>query len=187
MASECFCVCRSLWEKVQSSLTWLPTWRPSSEALLKQAEQQILDKGQYGTKVRGSKVSVGRGLTSAYLCIEVTSQYTDHYVPIDENAVIRTLVMEADSAPLSGAEEGIPLVMIHGFGAGLLQFYKNFDHLHANRRLLAFDLPGFGRSSRVRFPDDPAGAEDQFVDLIEKWREGMGVSDISIWRLGLGG
>ncbi len=47
-------------------------------------------------------------------------------------------------------EEKTPLVMIHGFGAGLLQFYKNLDHLHADRRLLAFDLPGFGRSSRVR-------------------------------------
>jgi abhydrolase domain-containing protein 4 len=65
--------------------------------------------------------------------------------------------------------------MIHGFGAGLLQFYKNLDHLHADRRLLAFDLPGFGRSSRVKFPKDPEKAEMQFVDMIERWREEVGV------------
>ena len=138
-----------------------------------------MDEGQ------GTRVSVQCGVIFVSVHIEITSKYTDHYVPINNDAVIRTLVMEADSAPLSGAEERIPLVMIHGFGAGLLQFYKNFDHLHANRRLLAFDLPGFGRSSRVHFPDNPAGAEDQFVDLIEKWREGMGVSDMSqLWARG---
>ena len=87
--------------------------------------------------------------------------------------------MEAETTTMSSlqAPEGkTPLVMVHGFGAGLLQFYKNFDHLHADRRLLAFDLPGFGRSSRgVAFPRDPEGAESQFVDMMEKWRKAMGV------------
>ena len=82
--------------------------------------------------------------------------------------------MEPDT-PTSQVES-VPLVMVHGFGAGLLQFYKNLDHLHGNRRLLAFDLPGFGRSSRMKFPRDPVGAESQFVDVMEEWREGMGVS-----------
>lgn len=103
--------------------------------------------------------------------------YTDHYVPIGEDAVIRTITMEAEMP--SSSSKRVPLVMIHGFGAGLLQFYKNLDHLHTDRRLLAFDLPGFGRSSRVQFPKDPSEAETQFVELIEKWREGMGVSYLS--------
>ena len=118
--------------------------------------------------------------------LEITSPYTDHYVPIGHDAVVRTIAMEAETttttttemtmtSSLQASEGKTPLVMIHGFGAGLLQFYKNFDHLHADRRLLAFDLPGFGRSSRVAFPRDPEGAESQFVDIMEKWRAAMGV------------
>lgn len=84
--------------------------------------------------------------------------------------------MEAKTPPSLPSKENTPLVMIHGFGTGFLQYYKNLDHLHANQRLLTFDLPGFGRSSRIKFPKDPEKAEMQFVDLIEKWREGMGVS-----------
>lgn len=110
---------------------------------------------------------------------EVKSSYTDHYIPVGDDATIRTIAMEPvdELTPTSTSpvKENVPLVMIHGFGAGLLQFYKNVDHLHADRRLLAFDLPGFGRSSRVRFPKDPVMAEAQFVDLIEKWRAEMGV------------
>ena len=109
----------------------------------------------------------------AISCAEIKSSYSDHYVPISGNAVIRTIVMEADDPTPSRP----PLVMVHGFGAGLLQFYKNLDYLHGDRRLLAFDLPGFGRSTRVGFPRDPEGAEGQFVDAIEEWRQGMGVSE----------
>lgn len=111
-------------------------------------------------------------------CAEIKSSYTDHYIPIRDGTVIRTIAMEPTeelSSTTSSAREKVPLVMIHGFGAGFLQFYKNIDHLHDDRRLLAFDLPGFGRSSRVQFPKDPVRAESQFVDLIERWREEMGV------------
>lgn len=71
--------------------------------------------------------------------------------------------------------EKVPLVMIHGFGAGILQFYKNFDHLHSDRRLFAIDLPGFARSSRVSFTPEAEAAEQEFVDAIEKWRKEIGL------------
>ncbi len=116
-------------------------------------------------------MSVGHSMISL---AEIKSSYRDHYISVSEDTVIRTITMEpAESAVFEGHT---PLVMVHGFGAGLLQFYKNLDHLHADRRLLAFDLPGFGRSSRVRFPKDPVGAEARYVELVEQWREEMGVS-----------
>lgn len=65
--------------------------------------------------------------------------------------------------------------MIHGFGAGLLQFHKNLDHLHSNRTVHALDLPGFGRSTRTVFPASPMGAEEVFVDTLEVWRKAMGL------------
>ena len=65
--------------------------------------------------------------------------------------------------------------MIHGFGCGIPQFYKNFDHLHSNRKLYAIDLPGFARSTRVNFTPDAEKCEQEFVDYIEKWREGVGL------------
>ena len=63
--------------------------------------------------------------------------------------------------------------MIHGFGCGIPQFYKNFDHLHSNRKLYAIDLPGFARSTRVGFTPDAEKCEQEFAEYIEKWREGV--------------
>lgn len=39
-------------------------------------------------------------------------------------------------------EGPLPLVMIHGMGAGLAFFCKNFDDLAESRPLYALDLPG---------------------------------------------
>ena len=101
--------------------------------------------------------------------------------------MIRTIVMEPEVVSSVSSKEETPLVMVHGFGTGLLQFYKNLDHLHTNRRLLALDLPGFGRSSRVTFPKDPKGAEEQFVEMMEKWRQRMGVGKFVLLGHSLGG
>lgn len=66
--------------------------------------------------------------------------------------------------------------MVHGFGGGLGMFAKNFDPLSEKRTLYAFDLPGFGRSSRdVVFPSDSDQVEKAFIDSIEGWRRQMGL------------
>ena len=92
---------------------------------------------------------------------------------MQDGAHIRTLSMEPDTQPHPPGK--LPLVMLHGFGAGLLQFYKNFDGLHEDRSLHAMDLPGFARSSRVTFTPEAEAAEREYVELIEKWREGVGL------------
>ena len=102
----------------------------------------------------------------------VTSEHRDLYVPIAREAVIRTFVAEPMQQP---ASPRLPLVMLHGFGAGFLQFYKNLDHLHAERQLLAVDLPGFGRSTRVPFSHNAERAESEMVEHLETWRRVVGV------------
>ena len=101
---------------------------------------------------------------------------TDHrdvYVPIAREAVIRTYV--AEPTETGKDTQHYPLVMIHGFGAGFLQFYKNLDHLHRHRRLVALDIPGFGRSTRIPFTADARAAEEEMVAHLETWRRVMGL------------
>ena len=80
-----------------------------------------------------------------------------------------------------------PLVMIHGFGAGLLQFYKNIDHLHSDRTLHALDLPGFGRSTRIPLPLNPTHTENEYVASIETWRKAMGLDKFILLGHSFGG
>ena len=81
----------------------------------------------------------------------------------------------------------LPLVLVHGFGCGILQFCKNLDHLHSDRRLYALDLPGFARSTRVPFPGEAEAVEAAFVSALERWREGVGLERFVLLGHSLGG
>src|SRR6266850_7823737 len=66
----------------------------------------------------------------------------------------------------AGAENpGLPLVFIHGVGAGASSFMwrKNFDELARDFRVYAFDLLGFGFSEK---PASAAYSADLYVELI---------------------
>ena len=102
----------------------------------------------------------------------IKSKYKDLYIPIKSDAVVRTFVSEPTVEP---TVPQLPLVMVHGFGAGFLQFYKNLDHLHSKRQLLALDLPGFGRSTRITFTPEAEKAEKEMVDHLETWRRILGI------------
>ena len=78
-----------------------------------------------------------------------------------------------------GEEVEENLVMLHGYGAGLGFFYKNFEGLSRVKgwKLYALDMLGMGRSSRPPFKvhaKDQAGkiteAENWFIDALEEWR-----------------
>ncbi|CAF2358577.1 unnamed protein product [Rotaria sp. Silwood2] len=71
----------------------------------------------------------------------------------------------------------IPIVLVHGFGGGVGLWSLNLDQLCADRAVYALDLPGFAHSSRPIFSMDPDEAEQQFVNILEEWRIGVGLNE----------
>lgn len=88
------------------------------------------------------------------------------------------------------------LVMLHGYGAGLGFFYKNFEALSrlAGWKLYALDMLGMGRSSRPPFSVKAKGREEKareaeswFVDALEEWRVKKGIDKMTLMGHSLGG
>ncbi|KAL2153798.1 hypothetical protein VTH82DRAFT_4953 [Thermothelomyces myriococcoides] len=88
------------------------------------------------------------------------------------------------------------LVMLHGYGAGLGFFYKNFEPLSRAQgwRLYALDMLGMGNSSRPPFKiraKDPkekiAEAESWFIDALEEWRKIRKIEKFTLLGHSLGG
>jgi cardiolipin-specific phospholipase len=88
------------------------------------------------------------------------------------------------------------LVIMHGYGAGLGFFYKNFEGLSRTRgwKLWALDLLGMGRSSRPPFTvrareprERIAEVEGWFVDALEEWRVQRGLDKFTLLGHSLGG
>jgi cardiolipin-specific phospholipase len=81
------------------------------------------------------------------------------------------------------------LVMLHGYGAGLGLFYRNFDVLTKvpGTKVYALDLLGMGNSSRPDFrikARDPVGkieeAEAFFIDALEEWRKEKNIDKMTL-------
>ncbi|KAI9696249.1 MAG: hypothetical protein M1836_005802 [Candelina mexicana] len=88
------------------------------------------------------------------------------------------------------------LVILHGYGAGLGFFYKNFEPLSRAQgwKLYALDLLGMGRSSRPSFrihAKEPQGkiteAENWFIDALEEWRVVKKIDRFTLLAHSLGG
>lgn len=88
------------------------------------------------------------------------------------------------------------LVMLHGYGAGLGFFYRNFEALSRapGWKVIALDLLGMGRSSRPPYKvhaKDKEGkikeAENWFIDALEEWRVKRGIEKFTLLGHSLGG
>jgi len=88
------------------------------------------------------------------------------------------------------------LVMLHGYGAGLGFFYKNFEPLSrlVGWKLHALDLLGMGCSSRPPFRIHAktkeakiTEAESWFIDSLEEWRVKKGINRFTLLGHSLGG
>ncbi|KAI0388050.1 alpha/beta-hydrolase [Hypomontagnella monticulosa] len=88
------------------------------------------------------------------------------------------------------------LVMLHGYGAGLGFYYKNFENLSRSKgwKLYALDWLGMGNSTRPPFricAKDPAAkiteAENWFIDALEEWRKIRKIEKFTLLGHSLGG
>jgi len=113
----------------------------------------------------GDKVPVG-GLLGVLTDAEVTEAEIDDYVERFNARFVETLAAraeESDTGPEPetvevsghrmrylgmGEGEGVPLVLLHGFGGDLNNWLFNQPVLAEGRRVLALDLPGHGGSSK---------------------------------------
>jgi cardiolipin-specific phospholipase len=100
------------------------------------------------------------------------------------------------SVERDGEEVEENLVMLHGYGAGLGFFYKNFEGLSRvpGWRLYALDMLGMGRSSRPPFKvhaKDQEGkiaeVENWFIDALEEWRKIKKIEKFTLLGHSLGG
>lgn len=95
-----------------------------------------------------------------------------------------------------GEEADQNLVILHGYGAGLGFFYKNFEPLSRAKgwTLYALDMLGMGRSTRPPFKikaknrqDAITEAEDWFIDALEEWRIKRKIERFTLLGHSLGG
>lgn len=98
-------------------------------------------------------------------------------------------INEFQITPLRPESDGKPLkhiILVHGYGAGLGFYLKNFNALLSENVVVhAIDLPGYGFSSRPMFPfhypkDSYLAVEDYFHDALHKWFDKKGL--ISCWE-----
>lgn len=148
--------------ETSSAWSWWPSWRPTSMSLLKTTESKIL-------------ACIQNDLWARFVTLQ--NQYRIWTLTITNKAVRKPV----EQVPKT------PLVMVHGFGGGVGLWIRNLDALSRSRPVYAFDLLGFGRSSRPPFPSDATKAEEQFVDSIEQWRQSVGLENMILLGHSLGG
>lgn len=104
---------------------------------------------------------------------------------------IRTIEILPDKKDKNGKEIALkePLVLVHGFGSGIGHWILNLDGLSEklpDRKIYAFDLLGFARSSRPKFNLE-CDVEMQYVTSIEKWRKAQEIDKFVMLGHSFGG
>jgi pimeloyl-ACP methyl ester carboxylesterase len=106
-------------------------------------------------------------------------------VPIDDSIfgkghTIRTLDVgghhPSEDHPSDVTQQKPVVLMLHGYANGLGIWFKCIDPIvDAGFRVMCIDLPGFGLSTRPKFPagSDGIAAEDKFLESIDAWRRQM--------------
>lgn len=106
--------------------------------------------------------------------------YVDIGPVVGESDKIWTISLNTESPK-------IPLVLLHGMGAGVAFWVLNLDAFAEDRPVYAIDILGFGRSSRPVFTNDAMIAEKQLVKSIEEWRREMNIQQMILLGHSMGG
>lgn len=101
-------------------------------------------------------------------CLSDGAEYEKRAVKLASGKVMNTLSAGSTSLP--------PLVLVHGWGAGVGFFGRNLGGLSEHFRVHMVDWLGFGASSRPPFNTafSPEEAESFFLDALEEWVTAMG-------------
>ncbi|CAB3396800.1 unnamed protein product [Caenorhabditis bovis] len=134
-----------------------------------------------GQMARMQKLEESERRIFASLGIEYVSRMIK--IPF-KNSEIYTISVQCD-APEKTLDH--PIVLVHGFGAGVamwgaaIRMFSKFQTVHA------FDLLGFGRSSRPTFSTNHRDAENEMVESIEMWRNEMSINKMNLVAHSFGG
>eukprot|EP00656_Telonema_subtile_P008582 TRINITY_DN14006_c0_g1_i2.p1 TRINITY_DN14006_c0_g1~~TRINITY_DN14006_c0_g1_i2.p1 ORF type:complete len:385 (-),score=62.86 TRINITY_DN14006_c0_g1_i2:398-1552(-) len=145
---------------------------PTKATALHKAELKLLEAGR------------------SHFQTEDECDYEIYDVPIAEGETVHTLRSCAETAD----KEKPPLVLIHGYGAGIAMWFATIPLLRRlNREILAIDTPGCGLSSRPCWEHgdgadcDVDVAEDFFVERIEQWRAASRIDKMVLAAHSMGG
>jgi len=116
----------------------------------------------------------------SYLKTPYRGWYVDIGSVVGTSDKIWTIALNSDSPKM-------PLVLLHGLGAGVGLWCLNLDAFAAHRPVYAIDVLGFGRSSRPDFSSDAMEVERQLVQSVEEWRREMKLSDMILLGHSMGG
>jgi len=95
--------------------------------------------------------------------------------PRSTHAVHQAEWLRAGDAELRTVRAGVgepTLVLIHGFGESLLTWQAILDRLAERHRVIAFDLPGFGGSSKPDASYDLPTMVARLSDFLDRWTSG---------------
>ena len=106
--------------------------------------------------------------------------YRSHYITTSQQDRIWTVSFNPEGTKT-------PILMVHGFGAGLGMWALNVEELSRDRPMHTFDMLGFGRSSRPSFDNDPKIVEETFVNSIEDTRKELGLDKFILIGHSFGG
>lgn len=95
------------------------------------------------------------------------------------------MVKKIDSITVNYIDEGDGdvILLLHGWGANITLYAGIIQVLKRNHRVIALDMPGFGKTSE---PPEPWCVDD-YVDFVMKFIESFGISKFSIVVHSFGG
>jgi pimeloyl-ACP methyl ester carboxylesterase len=79
--------------------------------------------------------------------------------------------------------EGKPLVLIHGYGAGIWVWEKQIEALSQFYRVYAFDVIGHGFSDRPKIPYTP----ENYIQYLRDFMDGVGIERATLIGNSMGG
>ncbi|XP_054277772.1 1-acylglycerol-3-phosphate O-acyltransferase ABHD5-like isoform X2 [Macrosteles quadrilineatus] len=149
----------SVFNYVNSILSWCWSWWcPMSANVLRVAEKKLL----------------------SYLKTPYRGWYVDIGSVVGTSDKIWTIALNTES-------QRMPLVLLHGLGAGVGLWCLNLDAFAVHRPVYAIDVLGFGRSSRPDFSNDAMEVERQLVQSVEEWRREMKLPKMILLGHSMGG